>query len=169
MNGIPSNRSNRGILDAFSPITKWPHLRSAHRLFAHNLFSKRLLFISAGTLMIAAPITASSLSHQDNSSEPSASAGAAATPQDDTGTHVQLDQQSTASSTNNTSSSTSLTINGESVPISENDSIHKVITTDQQTADITVNTRTEQTTNSSNNSSSVHIEARSASQEGGSP
>lgn len=168
MNGIPDNQSNRGILDVFSPITKWSHLHSVHRLFAHNLFSKKLLFISAGTLMVAVPITANSLSHQDSSSEPSASTGAAI-PKNEAETHVQLKQQATSGDTDGTPSSTSLTINGESVPLSENDNIHKVITTDQQTTNITVTTHSEQSAGSASNSNSVHIEARSTNQEGGNP
>lgn len=171
MNGVLSNQSNHSMLGASWRTTKLRPLLAAPRLFAHSFFSKKTLFISAGALAFTAPLAAYSLSPSNDSTNTPPAASQSSQNNSDSkndGIKVQLDHRSTSSNSSGASSNTSLTIDGESVPVPENGSVHKTITTGQQTTEVDIHTNSQQSANSSSSSSSVHVDsAQSTSQEGG--
>ena len=168
MNGVPNNQSNRSILGASLRTTKPYTLHSLRQFFAHNLLSKKLFFISAGTLAFAVPLAASGFSSSNDTADTHPTSSNSAS-QDTSRVDVQLNHQSTSNSSDasDASSNTSLIINEESIPVTENSSIHRVITNGQQTTDITVDTHSQQSSNSSSSDSSVHMNTQSTNEEGG--
>lgn len=167
MNGDLVNQSSHDTLDSFLHTTRQPAPLSALRLFTHKFLSKRLLFISAGALAFTVPVVTNGLA-SDTLNTASSSSTTASSDANEGNLNVQLDQRASSSSSEGASSQTSLTINGETIPVSENSHVRKVITTDQQTTSVTIDTRSQQSESSLSSSSSMQIDTQSASQEGGS-
>jgi hypothetical protein len=174
MDGIPDNRFSHNIFDAFLRMTKsQPRPSALHNIMLPFRSRKKLLALPAvGILAIGIPIAAA-----ESFSSPSANPGrTSASPSSGSSNvnHQEIKfQQKSSSSDGSIRHETSLTVNGQPVPVPENGHIEQTFSDGSQSTTIQVDNQSHQSasggSSSNTSSSSVNTQSNTTNEYRGSP